>query len=391
MRSGDDAARERQRDADNDANRRAVTVRDRTSGNEATAGTEFVLEQVTSREDAERWQQIAQEHFETDYYEMPADPVQEIYERVTSTRSDDQYELWLGWLGPEAVVLGELRLPLLDNTDNAVVNVGTRPSYRRRGYGTAMLQHLTARARAHNRTRLIGEVGEPMPRGDTSQQESGEASSPASPPGVLFVTKFGARPVTSEVRRLLRIGDIDDVQLSRLNDDATAHSAEYSLIQWEGPAPAEVLDDLVVLHSRMTTDAPLEDLDWEPEQWTPQRYREREQRVIASGQVCLCTVARHDPSGQVVALTDLGLTAGHPEVAYQWATIVLPSHRGHRLGMLVKLANLAYLRSSRPQVRLLNTWNAAINDHMVSINEAIGFRPVERWREWQLELQDSTT
>jgi GNAT superfamily N-acetyltransferase len=107
--------------------------------------------------------------------------------------------------------------------------------------------------------------------------------------------------------------------------------------------------------------------------------------------VCLCTVARHDPSGQVVALTDLGLTAGHPEVAYQWATIVLPSHRGHRLGMLVKLANLAYLRSSRPQVRLLNTWNAAINDHMVSINEAIGFRPVERWREWQLELQDSTT
>jgi GNAT superfamily N-acetyltransferase len=276
------------------------------------------------------------------------------------------------------VVLGELRLPLLDNTDNAVVNVATRPAYRRRGYGTAMLQHLTARARAHNRTRLIGEVGEPM--------------SPAPPtPGVVFATKFGARPVTSEVRRLLRIGDVDNLQLSRLNDDAAAHSTEYSLIQWEGPAPAEILDDLVVLHSRMTTDAPLEDLDWEPEQWTPQRYREREQRVIASGQVCLCTVARHEPSGQVVALTDLGLTAGNPEVAYQWATIVLPSHRGHRLGMLVKLANLEYLRASRPQVRLLNTWNAAINDHMVSINEAIGFRPVERWREWQLELQDSTT
>jgi GNAT superfamily N-acetyltransferase len=188
----------------------------------------------------------------------------------------------------------------------------------------------------------------------------------------------------------LRIGDIDDVHLSHLNGDAIAHSAEYSLIQWEGPAPAEILDDLVVLHSRMTIDAPLEDLDWEPENWTAERYREREQRVVANGQVCLCAVARHDPSGQIVALTDIGLTTGLPEIAYQWATIVLPSHRGHRLGMLVKLANLAYLRSSRPRVRMLNTWNAAINGHMVDINEAIGFRAVERWREWQLELSDST-
>jgi len=366
------------------------------------AAGELVIERVTSREAADRWHQIAQEYFEADYYEMPADPVQEIYERIESTRNDDRYELWLGYLRTDAggadtpVVLGEVRLPLLDNVDNAVVNVATRPAYRRHGYGTAMLRHLTARARAHGRTRLIGDVGEPMPLSEPTPvteptpPTEAAAASPTPPPGVLFATRAGARPVTSEVRRLLRIGDIDDVHLSHLNEDATAHSAEYSLIQWEGPAPAEILDDLVVLHSRMTIDAPLEDLDWEPENWTPERYRERERRVVANGQVCLCTVARHDPSGQIVALTDIGLTTGLPEIAYQWATIVLPSHRGHRLGMLVKLANLAYLRSSRPRVQMLNTWNAAINDHMVDINEAIGFRAVERWREWQLELSDST-
>jgi GNAT superfamily N-acetyltransferase len=394
MRTGGNVARERGREAEKD-----------TAGDTAgdTDGA-LVIEQVTSREAADRWHEIAQEYFEADYYEMPADPVQEIYERVESTRSDDRYELWLGYVGSEdgtagtAVVLGELRLPLLDNTDNAVVNVATLPAYRRRGYGTAMLQHLTTRARAHNRTRLIGDVGEPMPQvtvGNTSPgaeqplAEAGDAS-PTPPPGVLFATKFGARPVTTEVRRLLRMSDLDDVQLSQLNEDAIAHATDYSLIQWEGPASAEFLDDLVVLHSRMTIDAPLEDLDWEPEQWTPQRYREREQRVVASGQVCLSTAARHDPSGQIVALTDIGLPTALPEIAYQWATIVLPSHRGHRLGMLVKLANLGSLRTSRPQVRTLNTWNAAINDHMVGINEAIGFRAVDRWREWQLELSDST-
>lgn len=339
--------------------------------------TELVIEQVTSRDAADRWRQIAQECFEADYYDMPADPAQEIYERIESVRTDDNYELWLGYSGTvgRPVVLGELRLPMLDNVDNAVANVATSPAFRKRGYGTAMLQHVTARARAHGRTRLIFDIGEPMLLGDTD-----------APAGVVFANRTGARPVTSEVRRLLRISEIDDAQLARLNADAATHSTDYSLIQWEGPAAADLLDDLVVLHSRMTIDAPLEDLDWEPEQWTPERYRQREQRVMASGQICLSTAARHDPSGQIVALTDIGLTTGQPDVAFQWATIVLPTHRGHRLGMLVKLANLELLRTGRPHVRTLNTWNAAVNDHMVAINEAIGFRAVERWREWQLEL-----
>jgi GNAT superfamily N-acetyltransferase len=398
MRTRGDVAHERGREADDDMDRRGTDVE-----TDRGAYGKLVIEPVTSREAADQWHQIAQECFEADYYELPADPVQEIYERIESTRCDDRYELWLGYLRTDAggadtpVVLGEARLPLLDNVYNAVVNVATRPAYRRRGFGTAMLRHLTARARAHGRTRLIGDVGEPMPLSEPTPLTEltplteAAAASPAPPPGVLFATRVGARPVTSEVRRLLRIGDIDDVHLSQLNEDAVSHTAEYSLIQWEGAAPAEILDDLVVLHSRMTIDAPLEDLDWEPEQWTPQRYREREQRVVASGQVCLSTAARHGASGQIVALTDIGLTTGLPEIAYQWATIVLPSHRGHRLGMLVKLANLAYLRTSRPRVRTLNTWNAAINDHMVGINEAIGFRPVERWREWQLELSSPTS
>jgi GNAT superfamily N-acetyltransferase len=358
----------------------------------------LVIEQVTSRAAAGDWQQVEQECFEVDYYEMPADPVEEVYERVESRRSDDRYELWIGSVETghdpagargaalgTPVVIGELRLPMLDNLDNAVVSLCTRPAFRQRGYGTAMLRHLTARARAHGRTRLIGEIAEPMPL-DTAADSPLTPPALTAPPGVVFATTIGARPVTSEVRRLLRLSELDDARLEQLKQDAMAHSADYSLIQWDGLAPAKILDDLVTLHSRMTIDAPLEDLDWEPELWTPERYRERERRVVDSGQVCLSTAARHDPSGQIVALTDIGFVAVDPYVAYQWATIVLPSHRGHRLGMRVKLANLEFLRSSRPRIRMLNTWNAGINDHMVGINEAIGFRPVERWREWQLEL-----
>lgn len=333
---------------------------------------DLVIEQVTTRSAADRWQGLSQICADADYFQLPADPSQAVYEHVESGRSDERYELWLGCVAGEPVVLGQLRLPLLDNVSNAIVEIATHPGFRRRGYATAMLEHIVERALANDRSRLIGEICEPL--------------ASAHVPGVAFATVAGAKPVTSEVRRVLRIAELDDDQLAQLRDDAVAHSHGYSLVQWDGPAPAEAVDDLAILYSRMSIDAPLEEMDWEPEQWNAERYLEQEKRIVVSGQQRFSTAARHDESGQIVALTDIGVAHALPDSSYQWATIVLPEHRGHRLGMRVKLANLEFLRRSRPRVTIVNTWNAAINDHMVSINEAIGFRAVERWREWQLEL-----
>jgi GNAT superfamily N-acetyltransferase len=340
---------------------------------------ELVIEQVAGRAAADRWQQLAQTCADFDYDNLPADPAQAVYEHLEAGRADERYELWLGCVAGTPVVLGELKLPLLDNVSNAVVEIATHPGFRRRGYGTAMLEHVTERARADKRSRIIGEVCEPLADGRPGDEL-------AAVPGVAFATAAGAKPVTSEVRRVLRIAELDDDELVRLHDDAGAHSQGYSLIQWDGPAPSEIVGDLAILLARMSTDAPLEELDWEPEQWSAERYREGEKRIVVSGQQRLSTAARHDESGRIVALTDIGVALALPDSAYQWSTIVLPEHRGHRLGMRVKLANLDYLRRSKPRVSMVNTWNAAINDHMVSINEAMGFRAVERWREWQLEL-----
>ena len=335
---------------------------------------DLTIEQVTTRRAADRWHELAQAAAAADYVELPADPVQSVVERIEAARTDERHELWLGWVAGTAVVLGEITLPLLDNVSNAVVDLVTHPAFRRRGYASAMLDHLSERARAHQRTRLIGEVCEPL------------TDAPTTVPGVAFATWAAAKPVTTEVRRVLRIAEIDDEELSRLRDDAVVRSQGYSLVQWDGPAPAEIVDDLAVLQSRMSTDAPLEDLDWEPEQWSAERYREQEKRIVVRGQQRFSTVARDDESGEIVALTDIGVAFALPDSAYQWATIVLPDHRGHRLGMRIKLANLEFLRRSRPRVSIVNTWNAAVNDHMVAINEAMGFRAIERWREWQLEL-----
>ena len=65
---------------------------------------------------------------------------------------------------------------------------------------------------------------------------------------------------------------------------------------------------------------------------------------------------------------------------------MLRPHRGHRLGMALKAANLLWLREREPGVKRIVTWNADSNSHMIEINERLGFRPLDRWHEWQLHL-----
>jgi hypothetical protein len=100
----------------------------------------------------------------------------------------------------------------------------------------------------------------------------------------------------------------------------------------------------------------------------------------------MVTTAALDVSGRMVAFTQIVGYATSRWYADQWDTIVAPEHRGHRLGTLIKVANLELARAQRPELRVIDTGNADSNPYMVSINEAIGFRPYRRVSEWQLEL-----
>jgi hypothetical protein len=62
---------------------------------------------------------------------------------------------------------------------------------------------------------------------------------------------------------------------------------------------------------------------------------------------------------------------------YQWGTFVHREHRGHKLGLATKAVNLRAVQAARNDLTLVLTQNAETNDHMVSINEQMGFRPIE--------------
>ena len=94
-------------------------------------------------------------------------------------------------------------------------------------------------------------------------------------------------------------------------------------------------------------------------------------------------LARHRSTGEPAAHTALVVERFRPEVAFQHDTAVARAHRGHRLGMLVKAELVRWLDEDEPQLRTVDTWNAESNDHMVAVNEALGYR----WTARELAFQ----
>jgi hypothetical protein len=136
----------------------------------------------------------------------------------------------------------------------------------------------------------------------------------------------------------------------------------------------------------MATDAPSGDLESDDEPWDAQRVRERDERIEHSGRTKLFAAAEHMPTGKLVALTDLSVPADHVRPVEQGITLVLREHRGHRLGMIIKVANIQALQAFSPHSPCILTENAEENHFMIQVNEAVGFTPIGYSGVWKKTL-----
>jgi GNAT superfamily N-acetyltransferase len=94
-------------------------------------------------------------------------------------------------------------------------------------------------------------------------------------------------------------------------------------------------------------------------------------------------VARHRASGELAGQTVVAVDGERPELGEQHDTSVVAAHRGHRLGALLKLEMLRWLSEAEPQLREIDTWNAESNDHMIGVNEVLGYRVLGRVLDFQ--------
>lgn len=262
-----------------------------------------------------------------------------------------------------------VEVPLLDNTDQLFVDIQVAPPHRRCGLGTLLAQHAAALARQRGRTIWNGWV------------PSREIDQPEEPtPGEAFAASLGMRLGLVDVQRRLSL-PVPAARLEELRSMSARHHDGYRLDTWVDRCPDEHLAAYCRLKSLMNSEAPVGDLEVEDEVWDETRLRESEHELGASGRIRYVCVALA-PDGSMVGHNELVVPADDPGI-YQWDTLVLPAHRGHRLGLALKVANLAVVQDRHPDRTSVRTFNAASNTAMIAVNDALGFVPVEYQGEWQ--------
>jgi GNAT superfamily N-acetyltransferase/L-amino acid N-acyltransferase YncA len=327
------------------------------------------IEQFDPADDAERLKAchaILVAGAPLDHPNLPPWPLRSFRSKWTRSYDSAPSEAWFATDNSgEPVGCYLLRLPVQENVTLARVVLQVPPAQRRVGIGSELLAHCISRARRAGRVRMGGEARD-------------------GSPGAAFAQAVGAQAGIAEVNRILDIDSSLPARLDRLRAEARAQATGYSLLSWLDATPEEHLDGVARIHNAMT-DAP-RDEGVQATNWDPVRIAEMEEHALAHGLRYRTVAARHDGTGELAALTQICTDDGTPGWAFQQITAVAKEHRGHRLGLLVKVANLEQLTSGDPGVRRILTGNAGANRHMIAINEMLGFRVSDQYRSWDLDL-----
>lgn len=294
--------------------------------------------------------------------------------------------------GPDDVVgVAHLHLPLDGNTHLAHLSVVVHQARRREGIATALVEAAETLVADLGRTVIIldsAHAGEPTADDPLALvPPTGSGRIRADHPAARFALQRGYAFEQAERYSVLHVPELDPNLVDDLSRDAVRSAGpDYRVVTWTDRCPDQWVDDWARLATSMTTAVPLGDLDYDEEPWDAQRIRDDERTYADSGRGYVAAAAEHVPTGRLVAYTEISYPHVAPEIAYQDDTLVIPEHRGHRLGMLVKTANLRELARVRPATQRIHTWNAEENAHMLAINVALGFRPTGVLALWQRRL-----
>lgn len=260
----------------------------------------------------------------------------------------------------------EVDFPRWDNRHLGWVGVTVDPLARRQGIGRSLLEAAVERVRADGRRLVVANCFE------------GTA-------GVGFLEAMQMSRASVEVQRRQHVLDIDWERLDHDYALAERHCVDYELVRMPGTTPEDLLDEVARMSAGIN-DAPIDDYDVEDEVFTPERLRAFDDAQRAHERRVYRLVARDRRTGDLAGHTMVSVDGPRPWFAWQYDTSVLRAHRGHRLGFVLKAAMLRWLAEEEPQLRTLDTWNAASNDHMVGVNEMLGYRVVANVIGWQRHL-----
>lgn len=255
-----------------------------------------------------------------------------------------------------------LRCTAPGSRSHASLHIAVLPTHRRRGVGSALMEHAVRIAGEEQQASLMTIVHQQWPDGPV-RAEAGSA----------FVQSHGFDVGNIEVRSRAALTPVEAE--SSLADKAQSASQDFDTVRWVGHIPEEFLIGAAALHTTFSTEIPRGRLQPAASQVTPDQLRRQAETAAEQGTFRCGVLALHRPTRRVVGSTFIIVPRDEP--ADQRITLVSPDCRGHRLSMRLKIDNLRQLRELRPDVSWVWTENAESNAPMRRVNEQLGFAPVD--------------
>jgi GNAT superfamily N-acetyltransferase len=271
-----------------------------------------------------------------------------------------------------------------EDIDSGWLALGVLPEFEGRGIGRALADAAEDLVAADGKPKAIAYCAVPELAGPRLPSPTGFGSVPADARAVRFLLARGY--TLEQVERVSRLPlPVADLR-GRFAAARAASGPDYALHYWVGRTPEHWQEDVATLGTRMSTDAPTAGLEEPEDVWTVERVIASDDRSVASPRDRVVAAVEHVPTGRLAGFTILSVPQQSERAPAQYATLVLREHRGNRLGMLLKVANLVHLEEVAPGHPSIITFNAEENRHMLSVNEHVGFVPIGYEGAWRKNL-----
>ena len=338
-----------------------------------TPGIQITPVELEDRSDAElaeaaRFQQImSKERVPED----PPTPIEAIVQRLRA-KIDGQWRAIFAARDTSGALVGTGFVGWNKNEpENAHARwteVNVLPGFRRRGIGRALMRSLVA-ACLDQRDDLVffGQTSDRVPAGDRFAEA---------------VAATAGLPMKQNQLDLAAVDRAKVAEWSRLDPRG------YRLERADDVVPDRLVQAYLDAANSIN-DMPKGDLRFADTRFTEAQLRDRESWLKQAGMRWWVIVAVEEQTGNGVGFTEVQFDPRASHLIWQGGTGVVGAHRGHKLGLWMKAAMLERILRDRPDASYIRTGNANVNEHMLAINEQLGFRQAWSNTLWQLPLAEA--
>ena len=334
--------------------------------------TPFTLETATEHR-IRAWYDLVNDNNREIHPEDPQVPLERMVSRAKALYSSQEGMAWAVWM-PDGSMSAYCRVHVSKagfGSDRATFGIIVHRSERRRGIGTALLEHVLRAAEAFERPKLRGYSNDRCPA----------ASS--------FLESIGAERISTSSWSQLELEKVDRGTLDEWLGLPSGPGPEIRIGEWVDHFPEEYLQEVcdlyLTIHRHQQKESGEEQDDI---RLTPEVMRNGDEWALSGGRRRLLLYAEDVGTGRIIGLTEVLWHPSVPEIMKQGYTAVLPAFRDRGIGRRLKAEMLARIMDGMPRARFVRTGNDESRKAILKINDELGFRPYMSQYTWELQTDE---